>query len=46
MIAQPTATSYADIDLSNGRTYTYTVEALDAAGNVSAQAPAISTYVS
>jgi len=46
MIAQPTGTSYADIDLSNGRTYTYTVEALDAAGNVSAQAPAISTYVS
>ena len=26
--------------------YAYTVEALDAAGNVSAQAPAVSTYVS
>ncbi len=46
MIAQPTGTSYADLDLANGKTYTYTVEALDAAGNVSAQAPAISTYVS
>ena len=46
LLSQPTTTSYADLNLANGKTYTYTVEALDAAGNVSAQAPAISTFVS
>lgn len=46
LVSQPTGTSYTDLDLANGKTYTYTVEALDAAGNVSAQAPAVSTYVS
>jgi chitodextrinase len=46
LIGQPTGTSRADLDLSNGKTYTYTVAAVDAAGNVSAQAPAVSTYVS
>jgi chitodextrinase len=46
LIGQPTGTSHADLDLSNGKTYTYTVAAVDAAGNVSAQAPAVSTYVS
>jgi chitodextrinase len=46
LVSQPTGTSYSDLDLANGKTYTYTVEAVDAAGNVSAQAPAVSTYVS
>ena len=46
MIGQPTGTSFTDLDLANKKTYSYTVEAVDAAGNVSAQAPAVSTYVS
>ena len=46
LIGQPTGTSITDVDLSNQATYSYTVAAVDAAGNVSAQAPAISTYVS
>lgn len=46
LIGQPTGTSLVDKDLSNGATYAYTVAAVDAAGNVSAQAPTISTYVS
>ncbi|MBI5105703.1 MAG: hypothetical protein HZB46_12115 [Solirubrobacterales bacterium] len=46
LVGQPTAIAFADLDLANGKTYSYTVAAVDAAGNVSAQAPAISTYVS
>ncbi len=46
LVGQPTGLSYADIDLSNGKTYSYTVAAVDAAGNASAQAPVVSTYVS
>ena len=46
LVSQPTTTNYVDLDLANGKTYTYTLEAVDAAGNVSAQAPAVSTYVS
>ena len=46
LVGQPTSLSYADIDLSNGKTYSYTVSAVDAAGNASAQAPVVSTYVS
>ncbi len=46
LVSQPTGTSYSDLDLANGKTYTYAIEAVDAAGNVSAQAPAVSTYVS
>lgn len=46
LVAQPAGTSYNDLDLANGKTYSYTVSAVDAAGNVSAQAPAVSTYVS
>ena len=39
-IATPTATSFADTGLSAGTTYTYTVAARDAAGNVSSAASA------
>jgi chitodextrinase len=39
-IATPTATSFADAGLSAGTTYTYTVAARDAAGNVSSAASA------
>ena len=46
LVSQPTSTSYNDLDLANGKTYSYTVAAVDAAGNASAQAPAVSTYVS
>ncbi len=46
LVSQPTGTSYNDLDLANQKTYSYTVAAVDAAGNVSAQAPAVSTYVS
>ena len=46
LVSQPTGTSYTDLDLANGLTYSYSVAAVDAAGNVSAQAPAVSTYVS
>lgn len=46
LVSQPTAITYNDLDLANGHTYSYTVAAVDAAGNVSAQAPAVSTYVS
>ena len=46
LVSQPTTTSYNDLDLANGKTYSYTVAAVDAAGNASAQAPAVSTYVS
>jgi len=46
LVGQPTTTSYNDTGLDNGKTYSYTVAAVDAAGNASAQAPAVSTYVS
>jgi len=36
-----TGTSYADTGLSDGTSYQYTVAAYDAAGNVSAQSPAV-----
>ena len=42
-IATPTATSYADTGLSAATTYTYTVAARDAAGNVSSAASATVT---
>ena len=44
--AQPTTLSYVETNLSNGATYAYTVSAVDAAGNESAQSPVVSTYVS
>lgn len=46
LVSQPAGTTYNDLDLANQKTYSYTVAAVDAAGNVSAQAPAVSTYVS
>jgi len=46
LVGQPATTSYNDTGLDNGKTYSYTVSAVDAAGNASAQAPAVSTYVS
>jgi chitodextrinase len=46
LAGQPTSTSFADLNLANGATYSYTVAAVDAAGNASAQSPAVSTYVS
>ena len=45
-IATPTATSFADTGLSAGTTYTYTVVARDAAGNVSSAATASVTTAS
>jgi chitodextrinase len=36
-----TTTSYADKNLTSGATYTYTVTALDAAGNESSQSSAV-----
>ena len=46
LAAQPTGTSYVDADLANGATYGYTVAAVDAAGNISAASPLVSTFVS
>jgi chitodextrinase len=40
--AQTTGTSYTDTGLTDGATYSYTVEAFDAAGNHSAQSSAVS----
>jgi chitodextrinase len=40
--AQTTSTSYTDTGLTDGTTYTYTVDAFDAAGNYSAQSSAVS----
>lgn len=37
LIASPTATSYTDAGRTNGTSYSYTVSAVDAAGNESAQ---------
>jgi len=45
-IATPTATSFADTGLSAGTTYTYTVAARDAAGNVSSAVSASVTTAS
>jgi hypothetical protein len=46
-VATPTATSYADTALSPSTAYTYTVSALDAAGNVSGKsAPASAVTLS
>jgi len=41
--AAPTGTSYTDTGLAVGTPYSYTVQAVDAAGNVSAQSSAFST---
>ena len=41
-VAQATNTNYTDSGLANGTTYTYTVEALDASGAVSAPSTAVS----
>src|SRR4051812_28144228 len=40
-VATPTTTSYTDSGLSSGTTYSYTVTARDAAGNVSAESVAV-----
>lgn len=42
LVGSPTATSYTDTGLSAGTTYSYTVSAVDAAGNESAQTAAAS----
>ena len=41
LVASPTGTSYQDTGRSAGTTYSYTVLARDAAGNESAQSPAV-----
>src|SRR5204863_3524090 len=41
-VATPTATSYADAGLSSATTYSYTVAARDAAGNVSSESASVS----
>jgi len=41
LIASPVGTSYTNSNLAPGTVYTYTVRACDAAGNCSAQSPAI-----
>lgn len=41
-----TAPTFTDTDVSHKTEYRYTVVALDAAGNISAAPPAVSTYVS
>src|SRR5207247_543268 len=43
LVATPTATSYSDTGLSDATTYSYTVAARDAAGNVSANSAIVST---
>src|SRR5204862_7546632 len=42
LVATPTATSYSDIGLADATTYSYTVAARDAAGNVSANSAIVS----
>jgi hypothetical protein len=42
-IASPTSSSYSDTGLTNGTTYSYVVDAVDAAGNVSGDATASAT---
>lgn len=41
-----TTPSFTDVDRSHGTEYRYAVVALDAAGNISAATPVVSTYVS
>src|SRR5205814_4817167 len=41
-VATPTATSYSEIGLTDATTYSYTVAARDAAGNVSANSAVVS----
>lgn len=41
LVASPTSASHTDTGLTNGTTYTYTVSAVDAAGNESAQTAAV-----
>jgi fibronectin type 3 domain-containing protein len=41
-IASTTGTAYADMSMSQGNTYQYTVDAYDAAGNISATSAAVS----
>src|SRR5207247_1298452 len=43
LVATPTATSYSDSGLADATTYSYTVAARDAAGNVSANSAIVST---
>src|SRR6266581_3747356 len=43
LVATPTATSYSDTGLADATTYSYTVAARDAAGNVSASSAVVST---
>ena len=45
-VATATSTSYTDTGLSPGTTYTYTVDAYDAAGNHSAQSASVSATTS
>jgi hypothetical protein len=40
-VAQVTGTTYTDHDVTNGTAYSYTVEAYDAAGNISAQSAVV-----
>jgi chitodextrinase len=42
LVGSPTGTTYTDTGLTDGTTYTYTVAAIDAAGNLSAQSASVS----
>lgn len=42
VVGEPTGTSFSDTGLTNGTAYSYTVSAVDAAGNESAQSSAVS----
>src|SRR5437879_12609818 len=44
-VATPTTTSYADTDLSAATTYSYTVAARDAAGNISPNSASVSITI-
>ncbi len=46
LLGTSVAPTYTDADLSHKSEYKYSVVALDAAGNISAETPAVSTYVS
>lgn len=41
LVGSPTGTAYTDTGLTNGTTYSYTVAAIDAAGNLSATSSAV-----